>query len=184
MIPKALRRFYGKCAQFAVVAIDNDGNLELLNGKLLEDPNHPRHWVHVPVKATCERCRWCQLHSQIEATRPALYWLPKKHGAEWPIIIAVPVEAIEAWLLISQFLLNPKRGSAHAERECRRQFKQRLYGKPEVSRADIETVSLPLIRTLGTEQVEKLKQLSKSFNQFSEQLNQYRDKILGDPDCW
>lgn len=26
MLPKALHRFYGKCAQLAVIGIDNDGN--------------------------------------------------------------------------------------------------------------------------------------------------------------
>lgn len=178
-IPKALRRFYHKCVQFVVVGIDNDGNVDLRNWKLHEDSAHPRHWLHVQQRETCERCRWCQVNAQVAATRPALNWLPKKSEAEWPVIVVVPVEVMEAWLLISLALLNPGSGSLDAEREPRRGLKQKFYGKPEPTRGDVEKVALPLIRALGIEQLEALKGHSKSFEQFAQQVDRWWGKILG-----
>jgi hypothetical protein len=45
-IPNALKRFYGQCAQFAVIGIDNDGNVDLDQAAVNEDPHHPRHDNH------------------------------------------------------------------------------------------------------------------------------------------
>jgi hypothetical protein len=42
-IPKALKRFYGKCAQLAVIGLDNDGNADLLSTGAPEDASLPRH---------------------------------------------------------------------------------------------------------------------------------------------
>ncbi len=63
-------------------------------------------------------------------------------------------------------------------------IKEKFYGKPEPTRVDVENVALPLIRALGIEQLEGLKERSKSFEQFAQQVNRWREKIMGDRDCW
>ena len=50
-IPNALKRFYGQCAQFAVIGIDNDGNVDLDQAAVNEDPHHPRHDNHPGIPA-------------------------------------------------------------------------------------------------------------------------------------
>ena len=184
MLPKALRRFYGKCAHLAVVGMDNDGDLDLMSTEGVEDPQHPRHWVHVGDDTASENCRWCRIQSVVETTRPKLDWVPKKPGSDWPVLIAVPVEAIEAWLLATQALLEPGHGSRHAEKESRRPHKQRFYGKPEPSKADVEAKALPLIREMNQEHLCQLGKFSRSFALFAEQVDRYRNVILGNRDCW
>src|SRR5260370_35134633 len=46
-IPRALKRFYALCAQFAVIGADIDGNVDLVRPGLTEEPRHPRHGNHV-----------------------------------------------------------------------------------------------------------------------------------------
>lgn len=184
MLRRALHRFYGKCAQLVVIATDNDGNLDLMSGGASEDPQHPRHWVHAANGIANVVCRWCQLNDRVEATRPELDWLPKKHGRDWPVLIVVPVEAIEAWLLISQALLEPGQGSLYAEKERRDLQKRRFYGKPEPSRDDVEAKALPLIRAMTHQHLTALREYSKSFAQFAEQIDGCRDAILGNRECW
>src|SRR6266542_4433872 len=62
-LPKALKRFYNKCAQAVIVGIDNDGNHDLTHTGMQEDPAHPRHWNHAP--SSHQRCRWCCLNDII-----------------------------------------------------------------------------------------------------------------------
>ena len=181
-LPKALRRFYGRCARVAVIGIDNDGNLDLTRTGLPEDPRRPRHWRH--VTGTVASCRWCQLHACAEATRPHLNWLPGKPGVQWPILIAVPVEMVEAWLLISRAIVDPGSGSLHAENEPRRGQKQQFYGKPEATKVDVEARALPLLRAMTAGNIATLESYSKSFAQFAEQVRQHRDRILDESDCW
>ncbi len=128
-IDRALRRFYGRCAQLAVLSMDNDGGVDIRSAGGQEDPRHPRHWLHAD-QGLHQRCRWCLLHAGAEQTRPALNWLQSKPGDRWPIVIAVPVEAIEAWLLATRAILVPGSGSLHAEQEGRGPLKRRMYGRP------------------------------------------------------
>src|SRR5438552_896914 len=65
-LPKALKRFYGQCAQAVVVGIDNDGNRDLTTLGESEDPARPRHWLHAPNANPS--CRWCILNQIITPT--------------------------------------------------------------------------------------------------------------------
>jgi hypothetical protein len=181
-LPKALSRFYVNCAQLAVVAIDNDGNDDLLATGQTEDSRRPRHWNH--PGAVSPECRFCRLSQVVANARTALNWLPQKPGSYWPIIVTVPVEMIEAWLLIMQATLQPGHGSLHAERELRHNQKRRFYGKPEPTRDDVETKALPLIRLLDARQLASVRAHSHSFDQFASQVDQERNRILGSLDCW
>ncbi len=183
LLPKSLRRFYGKCAQLAVVGVDNDGNRDLMNTGAAEDPEHPRHWIHADGMFVAD-CRWCQLRQTIKSTRPFLNWIPSKRGGDWPVVLAVPVEAIEAWLLAAQALLFAGQGSLHAENERRDLHKRRFYGKPVPTKIDVETKALPLIRALDTEKLRQLEEISKSFGLFAKQVESVRCAVLSAPDCW
>ena len=54
--PKALNRFYGKCAQAAILGVDNDGNRDLASSEVKEDPAHLRHWNH--PDQCLQKCRY------------------------------------------------------------------------------------------------------------------------------
>ena len=179
----ALRRFYHKCAQFAVVGVDNDGNHDLDGEGISEDPVRKRHWLH-PGEVDEANCRYCALLTQTNAVRPHLHWLPKKPGHLWPIILAIPAEAIEAWLLVTKAILNPGEGSLRAEREQRHTLKQRFYGRPVATRRDVEDIALPMIRSMTMEHLEVLKDHAESFRQLSEQVTIYQGRIMGDTACW
>lgn len=181
VLPKALRRFYGKCARGAIVGIDNDGNVDLAGMGLPEDPRHPRHWLHAEVLDACRRCRIGEL---VRDTLPQQNWLPGKQGTNWPVLVAVPVETIEAWLLITRAIVEPGRGSRSAEREPRHSLKSRFYGRPEASREDVERLALPLIRRMIAQHVEELRALSHSFEDFAEQVERHREAILNEAECW
>ncbi|HQU43431.1 MAG TPA: hypothetical protein PK867_11515 [Pirellulales bacterium] len=181
--PKALKRFYGKCARCAVLAIDNDGNEDLRQSGAIEDPRHPRHANHVGTSN--EDCRHCQLDQIVMRTRPELNWIPAKPGAAWPVVIAVPVEAVEAWILATRAIVQGNDApSFHAEQLRRSVLKQRLYGKPYATKTDVERVAWPLIRELTAMRIDSLRSYSRSFSLFFEQVAIYREAILTDPGCW
>lgn len=182
-IDRALRRFYARCAHLAIISMDNDGNLDLRSQGDQEDPTRPRHWLHRD-SGSLDRCRWCFIHNQVEKTRPALKWIPSKHGARWPIVIAVPVESIEAWLLTTQAILVTGTGSLYAEQERRAAYKMRLYGRPAATLEDVQTIALPMIRQLEADQLQTLRDHSRSFSDFADQIKNYSDEILTAPPCW
>lgn len=184
LIPKALKRFYAKCAQFAVIGMDNDGSRDLLADGLSEDPEYPRHWVHSVESEYNDKCRWCRVYQRVAMVRPELNWLPKKPGSQWPIVVVVPVEAIEAWLLISRAIVDPGQGSLHAENELRRNQKLQFYGRPAATQDSVETIAVPMIRAMQNDQLGRLKQHSSSFRQFAEQIDEHRDRIVTELDCW
>ncbi|HMD95778.1 MAG TPA: hypothetical protein VKM93_00390 [Terriglobia bacterium] len=170
-IPKALKRFYGKCAQFAVVGIDNDGNVDLDRAALPEDPHHPRHGAAVTA------CRFCMIAEAVARTRSELNWVPKKPGVTWPVLIAVPVEMIETWLLIL-------RGEPGIQRRPRSVQKRLLYGKPVATAADVTSVAIPLVRGMSDAALAGLTQASPSFHFFHDQITAVKTTILGIADCW
>ena len=181
-IDRALHRFYGRCAQLAVLSMDNDGGIDIRSAGGQEDPRHPRHWLHAD-RGLQQGCRWCLISEGAERTRPALNWVQGKPGNRWPIVIAVPVEAIEAWLLATRAILVPGSGSLHAEQEGRGPLKRRMYGRPGARREDVEQVALPLIRQLGDHQIQVLKAHSQSFSDFAAQVNRHREEIVTAPPC-
>ncbi|MCU0684000.1 MAG: hypothetical protein MUF34_17455 [Polyangiaceae bacterium] len=176
-----IRRFYGKCAQFAVIGIDNDGNDDLTHTGAQEAPGHPRHWNHPSLHPTC---RFCQLEAAVAKTRSTLTPLPQKPPQTWPVVLAVPVETIEAWLLELQAIVDPRRGLSRAEDRSRRALKGLLSGKPFATKQDVERVALPLIRAASSAHLEELCARSKAFRLFAQQLRQSRAIILGPRDCW
>jgi hypothetical protein len=174
-IPNALRRFYARCAQFAVVGVDNDGNVDLDQVAGNEDPNHPRHGNH--PEATVAGCRRCMIDHAVAGVRSHLNWIQKKPGAMWPILIAVPVEVIETWLLVL-------RGEPNIQRRPRSVQKLRLYGKPAATRDDVMSIALPLVRAMTVEGVASLVEASPSFRDFHDQLSAARPIICGIAECW
>jgi hypothetical protein len=182
-IDRALRRFYNQCAQLAIISMDNDGNLDLLSSGGQEDPRHPRHWLHTNVDKP-NGCRWCFIHDQVEQTRPALNWIPTKPSLQWPVVIAVPVESIEAWLLTTQAILVTGTGSLHAEQERRATYKMRLYRRPAATLEDVQTIALPMIRQLEPDHLQTLRDHSRSFSDFADQIKNCSDELLTAPPCW
>ena len=181
--PKALKRFYAKCARCAILSVDNDGNVDLTRSGAAEDPRHPRHVNHLGEPT--DNCRHCQLDQIVARTRPELNWIAAKPGATWPIIVAVPVEMVEAWVLTTRAIIEGNDApSFHAEQLPRSGLKQRLYGRPYAAMADVQRVALPLVRALSGEQIESLRSHSRSFEHFSSQVGFQRDAILTDPSCW
>ncbi|MBZ5521740.1 MAG: hypothetical protein LAP21_05825 [Acidobacteriia bacterium] len=174
-IPRALKRFYGQCAQFAVIGVDNDGNVDLDQTGLNEDPRHPRHSNH--LGATRNACRYCMIAEVVARIRPQLNWVPKKLGAAWPVLVAVPVEMIETWLLTMK-------GSPSIQRRPRSIQKQLLYGKPVATRADVISIAIPLIRSMTSADVASLVQSSSSFRDFHDQIAAAQQIIRGATDCW
>jgi hypothetical protein len=167
MLPKALGRFYGKGCTIAVVGVDNDGNDDLHATGKLEDPDRPRHWLHTPPFTGC---RQCDIESVVARTRPALHWLPTNPGTTWPIVVSVPVEMVESWVLIARAVAGVVGGSFHAERERRADQKQRVYGRPEATREDVGTTAVPLLRKLAPEQLAQVAKHSRSFADFAHQV--------------
>jgi len=182
-VDRALRRFYGRCAQLAILSMEYDGNLDLHRAGSQEDSRHPRHWLHVADEIK-EGCRWCLLKGLAGKTRVHLNWITEKPGDHWAIIIALPVESIEAWLLTTQAILSLGSGSLHAEREARSTFKLRIYGRPAATQDDVEAIALPMIRRLSGDQLQVLKDHSNSFADFAAQVERSKEDIETTPNCW
>lgn len=180
VVPKALKRFYGKCAALAVIGVDNDGDVDLADASA-EDRAHPRHWLHAPSRVVA--CRQCQLEELVALARPQLDWITNKPGALWPVLVCVPVEAIESWIAIVQAILTPGRGSLRAEQERRSGQKLRLYGRPAATRADVDKVAVPAIRALSPDQLQRLRSHSRSFDAFAAQVDAVDRTVLARP-CW
>lgn len=180
VLPQAIQRFYQRCCQFAVIGIDNDGNLDVGKTGQLEDPRRPRHWNHHEKH---DQCRYCLLQGIVEQTRLGLRPLPQKPAASWPILLAVPVESIEAWLLSLRVIVAGQ-GGLYFEKELRKTLKQRFYGRPEATQGDVEEVALPLIRGATAANLATLSEACQSFQLLTQQVEAARGHILGSRDCW
>src|SRR5438128_5078922 len=166
-VETALRRFYHKCAQVAIVGVDNDGNRDLDGEDLVEDPRHRRHWLH-PGEVDNIHCRHCRLAVEIAAVRPHLHWLPWKPGNSWPIILVIPAEAIEAWLLITRAIVNPRQGSMNVERQTRHTLKREFYGSYAATRRDVEEIAVAMIRSMTPDQIRALESQAGRFQMLSD----------------
>lgn len=172
----AIQRFYYKGAELVVIGVDNDGNEDLTRTGRQEDARHPRHWNHADPHAGC---RFCQVAARVEAARGRLSPLPGRPPATWPVVVAVPVEAIEAWVLELLALVEPGRGLARAEDRLRGQYKERLYRKPVALRMDVERIALPLISSATPGQLAELAQRSRSFRMFADGVARGRSLVVG-----
>jgi hypothetical protein len=175
MLRNALHRFYATCAQFAVIGVDNDGNVDLDVTSATEDARHPRHSNHVGTYVS--ECRYCTIQRAVSEARQELNWIPTKPGGNWPVIIAVPVEMIETWLLM-------RKGISSAQRRPRSVQKQMLYGKPAATREDVLNIALPLVRSMSDADLASLAQISPSFRDFFDQVIAAQAIILAATPCW
>lgn len=175
-LPMALVRFCKRSAALAIVGLDNDGNCDLELSGLIEDPLVPRHWNH--NGSFNPLCRWCKLQEVINNTRPRLSCLPEKPHADWPIIIAVPVEQIEAWLLTARDILEKSKEIILAENKWRANLKTQFYGKGQPSKKDVKRRAIQLIRQLDSNQIHLLKRHSMSFANFADQIEKAKPVIL------
>lgn len=181
-VPRALHRFYARCACAAVVAIDNDGNMALDESAQQEDARRPRHWNH--RDGNRDSCRWCRLTRLVEAERPRLHWIANKPGDKWPVVVGVPVESIEAWLLASRAILNQQEGDLRAEHGRRAEQKQKFYGMPAATLRGVTTRALPIVRAMSAANLADLRDYSRSLDLFAESVERQREAILGCTSCW
>jgi hypothetical protein len=178
--PLALRVLYLQhWALAAVVAVDNDGHEDLRHTGQQQDPTHPRHWVH-PRKP--ERhppdCRFCRLHCLARGTINAL---PETRGfvapEAWPVVICVPTEELESWLLIARGLTDPKHQALlDAEnRPAGVQMKVDFYGSKRALLSRVKSRALPLLRDLAD--VTQIGRHSRSFRLFARQVLHLRRRM-------
>lgn len=73
---------------------------------------------------------------------------------------------------------------APGRRKRRSIQKQRLYGKPVATAADVMSVALPLVRSMTLADLVALTQKSASFRDFHDQITSFRATICGIADCW
>lgn len=180
-IPSAITKFYRLCAQGVVIGIDNDGD-EIVHAADQEDPRRPRHWNH--LESGAPECRVCRVNAAIERARSRLTALPEKPPETWPVLTAVPVEAIEAWILELQAIVDPPRGLVRAENHRRSGLKTLLYGKGAATQQDVTQIALPLVRAASLAHLAEFRQRSQSFDLFAAQVERNRALLLGARDCW
>jgi len=169
----------------AVVEVDNDGQVDLRGTGLTQDPARPRHWVHVrePDRHPSE-CQFCRLHRAVqqtlEATQDAADYVT---AAAWPVVICVPTEAIESWLLIARGLTEPEANDLlDAEsRPAGVGLKRTFYGRDRASLSRVQSMALPLLR--GMDDVRRIGDHSKSFRLFARQVLHLRRRIEAAAAC-
>ena len=166
-LPRAIQKFWYLKAAAVVVGVDNDG--ENFVGE--EDPHHPRHWRH---EGRADRCRYCRCESAVHRAIGALS--PSQHGAAraWPVVISVPVEALEAWLLEDAQIVG-RRPYRPAESLPRSRLKTMLYGRPRPTAEDIERIAIPIAENAD---LRSLRQRSRSFALFAARVLEYKGAIL------
>ena len=166
LVPNELKRFYTSCSIAAVIGIDNDGY-------------RPCHYVHVRGgSASDPACPFCRLLETADRTRPTMQPVERFVAQfQWPIIISVPVQALEAWLLTALRLSGHGVGDLYAEtrpetRADRDEMKRLFYGPGMVTDKSVENTALPLLR--GLADVRAIANSSNSFREFAEQVDAAR----------
>lgn len=165
LVPNELRRFYSCRSVAAVIGVDNDDY----------DPCHHMHESRGEPRN--EGCPFCRLQQEAERTRERMVSVAgfvTKY--EWPVIISVPVQAIEAWLLTARDLLGYPDGDRHAEQLGDRDaMKRRLYPAGAAVGSAVSEVALPLLRALPD--VREIGNYSRSFRALVEQVDSLKIRI-------
>jgi hypothetical protein len=170
-LPAALRDFRNTGCAAAIVAMDNDGDVDIRqNPEMGQDLRHPRHWGHAEGAAATQ-CRYCQLREKLAAATAETPEL-----GEVPAVITVPTEMIEAWLLVAAELDKKGTGDLEAEQMPKRDLKPAFYGSKRTREKKVRSCALPLVARIGD--VEAIAQHSRSFAIFADQVTAARARIL------
>ena len=111
-------------------------------------------------------CRHCILEESVGQTKPQLRYLASKDAACWPVIVTVPVEAIESWLLTAKALIAPGSGNMRAEDlPAGKRLKEAFYDRPLVTTSDVESKAVGVI-TNPALNLDALAEHSQSFRLF------------------
>jgi len=152
LAPIIAKDAYHRGLDGALFAIDNDGAA----------PTHvPAH--KEPVKG----CRTCELRAAARIHEP-LSW-PRHELPALRYLFAVPVQTLEAWLLLARG--HDFKGDAETlgrDATGRAKLKSLLYGMAQPDRDTMRSAALPIAETLD---VNALAKLSPSFADF---LTQFR----------
>lgn len=176
-LPVALANFWEQGASGVVVGVDNDGEPRVVSGAFSPDPHRPRHTHdHVPVSTA--KCRYCRLVDAVEQRRATLRHRGRRRPSAWPVVIAVPVEALESWLLWGADMVDRRR-ERRPEDLPKSQLKQRLYDRPHATRQDVETIAVPIAEQMD---LDGLRRDVESFHLFAEAVEANRDLLLTEPE--
>lgn len=174
-LPAALRQLWQAAANGVLVAVDNGGTPQVVGGVWRGDAAHPRHTA-AHDDAPEAGCRHCQL--QLAARRAAANLPPygAQHPRDWPVVIAVPVEALESWLLWGADQVGRPR-VARPEDLAESALKHKLYGRLP-RRRDLLRVAIPIVERMD---LEGLRRDVPSFAQFADALERNRERLLAEP---
>jgi len=115
-------------------------------------------------------CRHCILEESVGQTKPQLRYLASKDAARWPVIVTVPVEAIESWLLTARALVTGESKAIRAEDlPAGEALKREFYGRPFVITPDVRSKALPVINNAALD-LNNLAAYSPSFRLFLQSL--------------
>ena len=174
--------FYQHRAIACVVGVDNDGRQDLDKTGEAQSNASPRHWVHKEQDQQVHpQCRFCQLTRKAERVSSHLTPGTFVPAHQWPVVICVPVEAIEAWLLTARKLIRAD-GLLEAERRPGdRQLKIQFYGSAVITGSMVEQEALPLLRSLA--EIRDIARYSNSFHLFAQQVDNLRPKMQACAKC-
>lgn len=172
-VPDVLRKLRKEDASVVVVCTDNDGKVDISKPNALpEDPKHPRHARH--VGQVDENCRHCLLVKAVQDTLPRLGY-PGRVDSAPTVIVTVPVEAIESWLLTARALAGGPDGKYLRAEDlpAGEKLKLALYGRPFVVTPDVESKAVPILNNTNLD-LDQLAEYSPSFRLFLHALREAR----------
>jgi hypothetical protein len=149
---RVTRNAFRAGADAVVLAVDNDGS-ESLHSSV----NHLKRDEH---------CRWCSLHFAANAAEVQRW--AKAEGRSFEVIVGVPVQTLETWLLLANDYPFPGPPEALGrDATGRASLKRALYGTPRPDSTLMRERALPLIERLD---VAAVLARSESFRHFAEQV--------------
>jgi len=169
----ALAEFEQEGVRAAVVGVDNDGTpMPGLDGTVVEDPRRPRHRPgHQPGLHVS--CRYCRLAAAVERARTTF----EEKGSDWPVVIAVPVEALESWLLWGADCVGRGRHPRPEDLPVG-ELKTKLYGRKHATQHDFRVVGRPIAEQMD---LDGLRRDVPSFALFADAVEHHRDRLLAEP---
>jgi hypothetical protein len=157
---RVTRNAFQAGADAVVLVVDNDG---------IQPVHSSAHHAKLD-----ELCRWCSLHFAANAAEVRRW--AKAEGRSFEVIVGVPVQTIETWLLLAND--HPFPGPPEAlgrDATGRASLKRALYGTPRPDSTLMRGRALPLIERLD---VQALAARSESFRHFAEQVAALRPRLI------